>query len=104
LVPLQFDLVQAARPFIPTSAWERASWSDCVRAFESGLDYLFVEQPFGIGRMTTAQQLGSQVLRRAIAASIGNAESYNWREHPYLNNVDKTIASMSAAAQFEVVV
>lgn len=105
LVPLSFDLVEIARPLMPSdTTWTRAFWSDCKSAFDRRLDYLFVEQPVGEGRIAVADRFGSQILRRAIATAIGNADSFDWREHPNHNNIDRTIRSVSAASRAELAV
>jgi ATP adenylyltransferase len=98
LVPLDFDLVDAATAYLPEAAWEAASWSECRRAAAEGLDYLFVEQPIGAGRISVAPQLGSQVLRRAIASMIGRPDEFNWRGHRHEANIAKTINRLSSLA------
>jgi ATP adenylyltransferase len=98
LVPLGFDLVDAANMYVPAGAWEAASWSECSRVAAEGLDYLFIEQPLGVGRIAVAQKFGSQILRRAIASSIGKPDEFNWRSHRHERNIDKTISTFSSLA------
>lgn len=96
LVPLGFDLVDAASTQLPEATWRPASWSECSRVAAKGLDYLFVEQPVGAGRLAVARQFGSQVLRRAIASMIGRPDEFNWRDHRHEANIAKTINRLSS--------
>ncbi len=98
LLPLDFDLVDAATAYVPGVAWQPASWSECNHVVAQELDYLFVEQPPGVGRIAVAHQFGSQVLRRAIASSVGRPEEFNWRSHPQELNIEKTINRFSSTA------
>jgi hypothetical protein len=94
LVPVSFDLATLARPLLPNGAdWKLATIDECRNSFRRGEDYLYVEQPLGCGRIATGD-MGSQVFRRAIASEIGSADTYNWREHPQLDNVMATVARM----------
>ena len=98
VVPLNCDLVEAAKPYVPDVEWRQAQWSDCRRAVAQRLDYLFVEQPVGRGRIAVAEEFGSQIFRRAIDSIIGRPEEFNWRTHPHELNIDKTIQLFSLAA------
>jgi len=92
IVPLNFDVAEAARPFMPhDSEWKTASWSDCREAHLAGRDYLYFEQPVGHGRISTHSDFGSQVFRKAIASQIGRPDDFNWREYPELQTVSRTI-------------
>lgn len=98
LLPLGFDLVAAATRSMPGLTWQRASWSECNHVVAQELDYLFVEQPLGVGRIAVAGQFGSQVLRRAIASGVGRPEEFNWRSHRQELNIEKTINRFSSTA------
>ncbi len=92
IVPLTFDIGRAAVPFMPKDAeWVKASWVQCQEAHQAGQDYLYFEQPLGCGNISTHSEFGSQVFRRAIASEIGRPHDFNWREHPELETVAKTI-------------
>lgn len=98
IVPIDFDLVAASGAKVPISNWEHASWSACSRAAASGLDYLFVEQPLGTGRMAAASQFSSQILRRTIAEGIGKADEFDWRSHRQEQNIERTMDRLSSVA------
>lgn len=103
VVPLDFDLAEAAVPFLPDSAsWQAATVDSCRTAFEAGQDYLFVEQPVGIARIVTNDRFGSQILRKAIAARLGVPDEFNWREYPQLDVVARTITTLSRGAHASV--
>ncbi len=103
LVPLRFDLANAAISFLPEGVkWANASLDDCREAFEKRLDYLFVEQPIGRGKIAIASKFGSQVLRRAIASASGAADKFDWRQHPNPQNIEKTISNLSPIRRTEL--
>jgi len=98
LVPLGFDLVDAARDHLPRVEWQPAPWSACTPVVAHQLDYLFVEQPIGVGRIAVAPQFGSQILRRVIASRIGRPDEFNWRTHHQASSIDRTINSLRPMA------
>jgi Diadenosine tetraphosphate (Ap4A) hydrolase and other HIT family hydrolases len=99
LVPLSFDLSEAARLFMPQdSEWSKASWRECREAHLAGKDYLYFEQPAGYGSISMHTDFGSQVFRRAIASQIGRPDAFNWREHPELDTITRTINVFAHAA------
>jgi len=92
IVPLAFDLLAAATSFLPEDVlWSKAGLEQCQAAFHRGEDYLYLEQPIGIGRIATHNGFGSQLLRRAIATRVGAPNEFNWREDPQLPKVLATI-------------
>lgn len=98
LLPLDFDLAIAASRLMPPGArWEAADASACRSAFREGLDYLYVEQPLGRGRIAVHADFGSQVLRRAIAKHLGTPEKFDWRSHPQTQVVARTIERWAAS-------
>src|SRR5690349_693609 len=95
IVPVQFDLAEAAKSFLPPDlVWKDAHMSDCRRAFAAGLDYLYLEQPLGTGRIAVGGHFGSQVFRRAIATRLGSPHEYNWREYPQTDNILSTVETL----------
>jgi len=92
VAPVAFDLVSAVASFLPDEArWAEAGLEECRAAFNRGEDYLYLEQPIGVGRIATHQNFGSQLFRRAIANYEGVSDHYNWRDYPQLANVTATI-------------
>ncbi|MFZ5452451.1 MAG: hypothetical protein ACOZF2_11375 [Thermodesulfobacteriota bacterium] len=97
MVPVSFDLFSAVTPILPENAfWFEGGIEECRAAFTRGEDYLYLEQPIGVGRITTHQDFGSQLFRRAIATRIGALNQFNWREHPQFPNVSATIDRVRA--------
>ncbi len=95
IVPLAFDLAEAAAPFMPSDApWTQGGWEQCNAAFRNGRDYLYVEQPIGSGRIAVHDAFGSQVFRKVIAARVGIPEQFNWREYPQPDLVSRTIRAV----------
>jgi len=100
MVPISFDLVQAAAAFMPQDAsWVDARPESCRAAFGSGNDYLYVEQPIGCGRIAVHSGFGSQVLRKAIAAGIGKLDRSSWRDYPEIEVVARTIQTLSPVCE-----
>lgn len=96
LVPIDFSLLEAARPFLPADAtWSAASLNDCRHEYLKGLDYLYFEQPLGSGYISVHRSFGSQVFRKAISMKLGVPEQYSWREHPQLELTSRTIRGLA---------
>ncbi len=109
IVALKFDLLPAVQPFLPKDVrWSPASLAECQTAHSRGDDYLYLEQPIGLGRIASHGEFGSQLFRRAIASQIGLPDQFSWREHPQLSNVSATIhqartwaANLDALGEFK---
>jgi ATP adenylyltransferase len=98
LVPLQFDLRSAAEPFTPSEVhWVSGTLESCRAIFDKGQDYLYIEQPLGHGRIAAHTQLGSQTLRKAIAAHLGVSEQFSWRDYPHVEVVSRTVRALSGS-------
>jgi hypothetical protein len=97
IVPLEFDLAEAAGPFLPRgSAFRSGSMADCKRYARLGYDYLYAERPSGEGLFAVHRGLGSQIFRKAVASADGNPDEYNWQDNPRLENVVATIATLTS--------
>ena len=95
IVPITFDLAAAAAPYLPEdSRWEVSDITGCRSAARAGDDYIYLEQPINSGRMLHHRDLGSQTMRRAIAAQIGIPDDFNWRTNPQIENVNSTIRAL----------
>jgi ATP adenylyltransferase len=96
ILPLDFDLKQAAEPFMPPDArWEAGDFDTCRAVFADDRDYHYIEQPLGCGRIATSCGLGSQIFRKAIAAHLGVPDEFGWRNYPRLEVISKTIQALS---------
>ncbi len=98
LLPISFDLVKSAEKFLPAGVgWRNATHESCHSAWEQDLDYLYVEQPLGAGRIAIHPEFGSQIFRKAIAAQLGVLAQFNWREYPQHEVIGRTIEDFGAA-------
>jgi diadenosine tetraphosphate (Ap4A) HIT family hydrolase len=98
LVPLKFDLRNAAEPFMPfATRWQSGSQDSCRTAFKAGQEYLYIEQPLGCVSVATHTEFGSQILRKAIAAHIGALEQFSWRDYPQVEVISRTIRALHGA-------
>jgi ATP adenylyltransferase len=97
LVPIDFNLSVAVAPYLPNgSRWSAASYAGCRAAARDGVNYLYLEQPIGRGRIVRDSRLGSQLFRRAVAAHLGVPDEFDWRSNPQLENVTRTIVDFTA--------
>ncbi len=97
ILPLPFDLLTEVIPFLPEDViWSKAGPEQCRTAFSRGEDYLYLEQPAGVGYIATDKCFKSQLFRRAIAKAVGVPEDFNWREHPGFSNIMATIKKLRA--------
>jgi diadenosine tetraphosphate (Ap4A) HIT family hydrolase len=97
IVPSLVDVRSAVQTFLPEGTWwSRALMTDCQTANREGQDYLYLEQPIGVGFMATHRAFGSQLFRKAIASEIGTPDEFNWREHPQIPKVMATIREARA--------
>ena len=96
LVPIPFDLVDAARLYMPVDAeWAAATLVDCCAAFANGNDYLYLEQPIGSGLIAVHSNFGSQIFRKAIAGRLGKSGRFNWREYPEVDVIARTVSDFA---------
>ncbi len=93
VVPVGWELTESAEAvFDGDLLWhDVASLEVTADYFQRGLPYLYVEQPAGQARIATHASFPSQLMRRAIAQSIGIPNQFNWRDHPMRRNVVRTI-------------
>ena len=103
MVPLNFDLTRAATRFMPPDAeWVEATWEDCRAAFEKREDYLYLEQPVGVGRIALHSNFGSQIFRKAIASRLGVPGEFSWRDYPQVEVIQETIRAISSSAELAI--
>jgi len=97
IVPVGFDLILAAQPYLPKDIrWTHGDLYECRSAFARGDDYLYVEQPIGKGHIAVHAKFGSQIFRKAIASQLGVPGRYNWREYPNHEKISQTIENIKA--------
>ena len=96
LVPLACDLLRGVEPFVHSSVeWKPCTWAERIAAFERGWDYLYLKPEGKPGLIAVSDDFGSQVFRRAIAAQLGRANEFSWREYPRVEVVQSTIAALT---------
>jgi len=93
VVPTNCDLLQGLHGVTTAKIrWTEVSgvW-DAREPHLLGLDYLYVEQPFGHGRIATSRGFGSQLFRQVIASHIGEPENFDWKLDSGTANVRRTV-------------
>ncbi len=93
IVPTRaIDLLRGARTHFPDLRWTAVPDLVAARhAVRTGDDYLYLETPRGERWLATGSAIPSQVFRRVIAAELGRPHDFNWRTHPQLGTVRRTI-------------
>jgi ATP adenylyltransferase len=94
VVPTTVDVVkQCATVWSNQSiTWrEIGGLADLVLLHARGDSYIYVRDQNDTEFAATGPDIPSQLLRRVIARSIGDPESYDWRTSPQLDNVSKTV-------------
>ena len=96
LLPLNCDLLQYVRPFLPEPVkWEECNWDGRTDAHRRGLDYLYLKQEGADGLRAVSADFGSQVFRKAVSSYLGRQEQFSWHGFPQLRNVAKTIRTVT---------
>lgn len=96
LVPLNFDLLEAARRYAPDTAWTHVrQFEEVQRNYASGLSYLHACGPDG-NLAAFGATLPSQFFRRVIAnyLNLGDPE---WRRTPRTEVAQRTIDRLTRA-------
>jgi ATP adenylyltransferase len=86
------DLLRGAQTHLPELQWRAVSDLDAAQeAVDVDEDYLFLETPSRERWLSTGHAIPSQAFRRVIAAELGCPGDFNWRSHPQLDVVKRTI-------------
>ena len=97
VVPLRFDLVEAATPFLPYDVRFRPGTMETCREYIlRGYDYLYAESPTGDCVVAGSPRFGSQVFRKAIAHRYRKFKEYRWSNYPQFDNVSVTISRLQS--------
>lgn len=93
VVPCQFDLAAAARREMNECIeWNSVSALSSTAEFhQSGLPYLYLEQPVGYRNIAVSASIPSQLFRKAIARHVGLPDAWNWQHFPFDENVSQTV-------------
>jgi diadenosine tetraphosphate (Ap4A) HIT family hydrolase len=103
VVPVAADLITASQPYLPGGVnFNRGTLRDCRIEAEKGFDYLYVEQPVGVGFVAFSKKFESQTFRRGVASIYGCSSEYNWRNYPKLETVQRTIDRLAAKTALDL--
>lgn len=99
VVPFRGSPNRSLRRLLPpgTISIASAGVSAAAEYLTQGLPYLFVEDQNRSGWLFVHPRIPSQAMRRVIAMSAGKADYFNWRDHPFVENVRATVATLSGA-------
>lgn len=99
MVPFQGDLnlITGANELGYTFNWIQLGRLESIKKFDNGTEgYLFLETKDGKRYGCSSAQIPSQLFRRVISAFAGVPEKFEWREHPFHENIQKTINTFSS--------
>lgn len=96
--PLRFSLRASFHHMFSGSSWSEARvWSDLREVHLGGTSYVAVQEPGSPLYWSLAPTGTRQPLRRAIAASQGVADQFDYNLYPHTSNILETVRSLSAA-------
>lgn len=92
MVPINCDFMAGVKNIFPYNLrWINVqNIQEAKSFFESGSQYLYLEQPNKSAYIATHPYIPSQLFRRVIANSVGKPNHYNWRIYHEENNVKST--------------
>jgi len=99
-------IVATAADLLGTSAkvsqspldWARVDRSDAVGlAYALNIPYLFLRDQNGCSWICSSPNIGSQVLRRAVAASVGIPEEFDWKTNRFDKHIELTLEGLGLA-------
>jgi ATP adenylyltransferase len=95
--PFRFELFQdAVQSATPWLEWQRGT-GDPYNLITPSTSYLVAGRGHHFLLSNGVESAGSQYFRRIIAALVGRPESWNYKTHPHLHNVEMTVASARRA-------
>lgn len=97
IVPLEFDLVAAAKLYDDVEWSDLDAKNDPLTQLPKDGEYIAIWRwSDGVGLMGKPQKPTSQWVRRVIAHSLGVSEEWNYRTHPQHQNVQSTLTELKA--------
>jgi ATP adenylyltransferase len=96
VVPTDANVLEGAAHLFPALRWRKVSSIASARSgFIAGESYLYVEDQFGRSWLAHHSDIPSQLIRQVIAFDLGRSDEFNWRAHPQLKNVERTVEIFS---------
>lgn len=90
LVALGFDVIEETAMQHPhLKVLDHCGGIPAVASIAKGRSYIFMRNGEGREALILNAESESQLLRRVIAARVGAAERWNWREYPHSERADR---------------
>jgi ATP adenylyltransferase len=98
IVPVEQSLIDGIpNVTLETFEWERVHGIEVTKQyFTSSIPYLYVEQPLGEPKISSASQAPSQLFRKVIANQNCCSTKSNWRDYPMTENVLATVSCVKS--------
>ena len=98
VAPLSFSLQSAVERLYPGTDWHQLNdWNDLSPIHANKSPYMAVQEPNGALKWSLPPAGVRQPLRRAIAASVGLFDEFDYSAHPQTENVASTITLLVGA-------
>lgn len=96
VVSTMCDIMDQVARLAPWIEWvEVEGFESAAEVFETGSEYLFVQQSCSGGaHIGLGDEIPSQLLRKAIANYLGRPDKFDWKTYPELENVLTTLAML----------
>jgi len=98
IVATSLDLLAGAKTTSQTRLqWRQVSGIQAAKPYVAEqMPYVFVQQARGDSWIGTASKIESQLIRKVIAAHAGRPGCWDWKTHPFENNVGETVRRLEA--------
>ena len=98
VVPLGFQLLSGPcqDSELVESRWisAREDYAELRKCHDRGNSYLYLREPSRQSLFCVPELAKSQIFRRAIARRLGVASRYDYRQHPFTENVDRMVSRL----------
>ena len=91
VVPFEFLFSDLISNYSSDFFWEISSdVTQCSKYALSSIPYLYFQDSNGNKYIGTSQVIPSQFFRKIIATRINKSNYFDWKRHPFLNNINAT--------------
>lgn len=98
IVATRLDLLAGAKTMTQTRLqWRQVAGIQAATPYVAEqMPYVFVQQARRDSWIGTASTIESQLIRKVIAAHVGQPDCWDWKTHPFENNVRETVRRLEA--------
>jgi ATP adenylyltransferase len=97
--PFNFDALASTATRNSYCEWKRVRTADVYPGISAGSSYLLAAEGAEAILAGGVEAAGSQFFRKLIASMVGAPEAWNYREHQFIENVNRTLGRFSGAVK-----